>query len=197
MKNTLFLFAALIFFSCDNTHIGVYKKEPLPADFTYTILEDTSDSILEKNQLTIELSKKITVGQIATIADELYNSKQKRRRFYIFHTVKGMNSTNGVWAISHFDPELEIQILGSTEEQDSKTAITSAVDGEILGHWRNENSLMGASMILFKDKSDKLNMRITFKDGSIMSDVVTEKKQGSIKVLTDGNAHGEYYVIGI
>jgi len=195
MKNIILILVALILVSCDNSMIGKYKKEQLPSDFNYSITEDNSNNALEKNQLTIEINMKITVGQIATLADELYKSKPEQRRFYIFYNLKGMDTNKGAWATSHFDPELEIQILGSTEEQDNKTANVSDISGEIIGKWRSESSLMGAVLVLYKDSNGKLNMKITFKDGSSMTNEISEETKQNMKILKDGNSHGEYYII--
>lgn len=194
MKNIVLIFTALILVSCDNSMIGKYKKEQLPTDFNYSITEDKSNNALEKNQLTIEINKKITIGQIATLAEKLYKSKPEQRRFYIFYNLKGVDN-NGAWATSHFDPELEIQILGSTEEQDNKTANVTDINGDIIGKWRSESSLMGAVLVLFKDSNGKINMKITFKDGSSMTNEISEEIKNSVKILNDGNSHGEYYII--
>ena len=81
-KLTYLLFAFILLISCgENAKIGKYTKEPLPENFSYEIINDESNSALEKNQLEIELSQKLTEGQIATLAEELFNSKDKQRRF--------------------------------------------------------------------------------------------------------------------
>lgn len=99
----------------DSSKIGNYTKEPLPTDFKYKIIDDNSNIELEKNQLDIQLSKKLTEGQIATLAEKLFNSKVKQRRFYIFYSLENSKKVGEVWATSHFDPELEITINELTE----------------------------------------------------------------------------------
>ncbi|MCL9805881.1 hypothetical protein NAT51_10130 [Flavobacterium amniphilum] len=103
--------------------------------------------------------------------------------------------TEGIWATTHFTPELEVNILGSTESQDQKTAKTDKIDGEILGKWRSEKSLMGASLVFFKNKEGKLYIRITFKDGSTMDSEIKETKTSGKTRLDDNNGHGEYYIL--
>lgn len=108
------LFGIILLISCrNNAKIGKYIKEPIPENFLYEITKDESDASIGKNQLEIEISEKLTEGQIATLAEELYNSKKKQRRFYIFYKLKNVESSTA-WAISHFDPELEIEILDYT-----------------------------------------------------------------------------------
>ncbi|WP_353150392.1 hypothetical protein [Chryseobacterium sp.] len=65
-----------------------------------------SNHNIEKNQLEVEINQKLTKGQLATLAEELYNTKDKQRRFYIFYNLKGNENGFMTWATSHFDPEL-------------------------------------------------------------------------------------------
>jgi len=83
-------------------------NQPLPTGFSYKVLADESNNAAQKNQLTIEISEKISTEQIATLANKLYSTKPKQRRFYIFYLLPNMKKGSGAWAISHFDPELKI-----------------------------------------------------------------------------------------
>jgi len=48
-KLALLLFAFVLVISCGgNTKIGKYTKEPLPEGFTYEIIKDESNVVLEK-----------------------------------------------------------------------------------------------------------------------------------------------------
>lgn len=198
-KITSILFAMFLLISCrENTKIGNYSKEALPENFHYEIIKDESDALLEKNQLTVEISEKLTVGQIATIAEELYNSKDNRRRFYIWYKLKGVE--NGVaWATSHFDPELEISINGSTIEDDNKrdrllekidtgisindsttqestekNNLSEKFDGEIIGKW-DENKFSFTTLIIYK-KNNKAFIKTIFKNGFVIDDELIETK---------------------
>ena len=142
MKNLILtaFTAVLLLVSCDSGTIGKYKKEPLPDTFSYNVIEDITNVALEKNKLTLEINQKLTEGQIATHAEKLFNSKEKQRRFYIFYQLSGMKNGSGAWATSHFDPELDIQILGSTTQQDENANKVSKeqIDGGVIGKWREE-----------------------------------------------------------
>jgi len=197
MKYFITLFVALTFLSCkqNSNKIGKYNKAALPPDFSYKILEDNSNVSLDKNALTIQINKKISVEQIATIADELYSSKNKQRRFYIFYLLPDMKINTGAWATSHFDPELDIQIIGATvkeEETVKKIEIEGAV---ILGKWYDENVVPGSTSVLYK-KGNKLFMRLTFKNGQKMDSELKEKNQKGLKRLNYvEDMQGEYFVI--
>lgn len=199
MKN-LILTVFTVFFllvSCDSGTIGKYKKEPLPDNFSYNIIEDNSNIALEKNQLTLEINQKLTEGQIATLAEKLFNSKEKQRRFYIFYQLSGMKNGSGAWAISHFDPELDIQILGSTSEQDENASKISEqeIDGEIIGKWREEQ-YTSSNYIIYK-KDNKTFLKTIFKNGQTSEEELSEQKvQNGLKyVYKEGGYSGEYFVL--
>jgi hypothetical protein len=198
MRKIIYAFLTLLLItSCgDNSKIGKYTKEELPKNFSYEIIKDESDGALEKNQLYVELSGKLTEGQIATIAEELFNSKDKQRRFYIFYQLKGVENSVASWAISHFDPELEIEIIGSTLAEDTtKDKLTEKIDGEVIGKW-NENKYTFSNLIIFK-KDNKTFLKTIFKSGQT-SDVElkeSKSKNGTRYDYKDGGYNGEYFII--
>ena len=177
--------------------IGKYKKEPLPADFTYKIIEDNSDEAVEKNQLTIEINRKISVEQIATLADKLFHSKPKQRRFYIFIMLPGMKVDVSYWAVSHFDPELEIDIIGSSTQQDLTTnkLVNEKIDGEIIGKW-HEEQYTSSSYIFFK-KNNKVFIKTIYKNGQIGDKELIETKaeKGTRYDHKDWGYNGEYFIV--
>ncbi len=194
-KITSILFALFLLVSCgQNSKIGKYTKEALPKNFYYKIVKDESDVVLEKNQLTVEISEKLNEGQIATLAEELYNSKDSRRRFYIWYKLKDIDNGTA-WATSHFDPELEISINGSTIEEDinkdklleeidneisTNGSITDEekssykIDSEIIGKWE-ENKFSFTNLIIYK-KDNKIFIKTIFKNGVVLDDELIEIK---------------------
>lgn len=199
MKNLILTTVAtiLLLTSCDSGTIGKYKKEPLPDDFSYNIIEDNSNEGLEKNQLTVEINKKITEGQIATLADKFFSSKTKQRRFYIFYLLPGMKDGAGAWATSNFDPELEIQILGSTSQEDVKAnkLADAPIDGEVIGKW-HEEQYSSSNYVIYK-KDNKLFLKIIFKSGQTTDEELNEKKvsNGTRYDYKGGGFNGEYFIV--
>lgn len=196
MKNLILtaVTTILLLTSCDSGTIGKYKKETLPDNFSYNIIEDKSNEALEKNQLTVEINQKITEGQIATLAEKLFDSKPKQRRFYIFIQLQNVS---GAWAISHFDPELDIQILGSTSQQDdnANAKVEEKIDGEVVGKWREEQ-YTSSNYIIFK-KDSKIFIRTIFKNGQTSDEELTEKKvnTGTRFDYKEGGYNGEYFIL--
>lgn len=191
------LIAIIIIFNWgDNSKIGKYTKEELPKDFSYNIIKDESNIVLEKNQIEVELNQKLTEGQIATLAEELFNSKDKLRRFYIFYKLKGVESSVAAWATSHFDPELEISINGSTTIEDlNKDKLSENIDGKVVGKW-DENKYTFSNMIIYK-KDNKTFIKTVFKNGQT-SDVELKESKTEKGIRYDykgGGYNGEYFIL--
>ncbi|MGL2965887.1 hypothetical protein [Flavobacterium sp. XGLA_31] len=198
MKNLPLLLLVLIsLISCgENSKIGKYTKEPLPDGFTYNIINDESNADLEKNQLEVEINKKLTEGQIATLAEELYNSKDKQRRFYINYKLKELENSPFAWATSNFDPELEINIIGSTSQEDlNKDKLSEKIDGDGIGRW-NENKYTFSNLIIYK-KDNKIILKTVFKNGQTSEEELKETKtdKGTRYDYKEGGYNGEYFIL--
>lgn len=193
---TLLAISLTILTSCDYNKIGGYTKEPLPADFSYKVLKDESNLKLEKNQLTVEINEKLTEGQVATLAEKLYKSKDKERRFYIFYLLPGMKDGSGAWATSHFDPDLKIDIIGATpKEEVSANAAADKVEGDIIGKWHEEQST-SADYVIFK-KDNKIFIRTIFKNGQTSDEELKSKKAGNGRRYDykEDGYNGEYFIL--
>lgn len=151
----------------DGVHWEITKEEPNPA--------------IRKNNIEVMLNKKIDREALRQIALEIRKDRTSYEKLWISYRIPNM--TEGMaWATTHFIPDLEIEIIGSTESEDQLTSDTSKIPGKVIGKWRCEKSLMGATLIMFNDSLGKTYIRITFKDGSSSdSEVVeTEKKWHTI-----------------
>lgn len=189
-KLSYLLSSITLLISCqENTKIGRYAKESLPENFFYEIIKDESDKVLEKNQLEVEISQKLTEGQIASLAEELYNSKDPKRRFYIFYKLKGVENTAAYWAIS-------LDIMGSTTAEDiNKEKISEKIDGELIGEW-DENKYTFSKLMIYK-KDDKIFIWTIYINGQVSDIEIIEKKiENGIRYdYKDGGYNGEYFIL--
>jgi hypothetical protein len=103
----------------------------------------------------------------------------------------------GAWATSHFNPSLEVKILGtSIEEEKAITGGAEITSGEIIGQWLDESPYVGAKYTLLK-KNGKIIMERKFKDGSGSEKEMIQKNQAGRLRFEEkgGNDFGEYYLI--
>ena len=187
MKNLLY---SLVLFIA----VGCGSDLNIPKDVTWEITEEKANEALSKDNITILLNKKVDESVLKEIALHIKESRPKYNKLWIFYHIPDM--TEGMaWATTHFTPGLEVKILGSTSTQDENTAKAETIEGEILGKWRSEKSLMGAVLLLYRNPADELMMRITFKEGGLMESAVVESMKGGMRQYHDDNDHGEFYVV--
>jgi hypothetical protein len=186
MKKFIYIFTVLFLTACGGSNIT--------DDVKWKITKEEPNKAFSKDNIQIELNKKVSKEILKEIALEIRKNRKEYNKLWIFYHIPDM--TDGMaWATTHFTPDLTIEIIGSTEEQDKATSQTTDIPGEILGKWRSEKSLMGGTLILYKNSDNKIKMRIIFKDGSSMeSEVRTSTIDGKTR-YDDDNEHGEYYIL--
>ena len=112
------------------------KRSGIPADVTYSIIKDERMDRI-KRCLDVRLSRKVSKDVLQNIALELKDSAGVSfQRTFICYYLPGMKVGEGAWAITHFNPTLEVSILGPTVEDDRRAArLKWPVEGTLLGRW--------------------------------------------------------------
>ena len=187
MKNILFSMIVIILTSCGGSE--------LPEGIEYSIIKEEPNELLEKTNIEVRINKKVDKQTLKIIANELKDERSQFKNIWIFYYVPDKTESSGVWATSHFSPDLKIEVLGSTEVQDIQTSNSNDIKGEIIGKWRSEKSLMGATVILYKNDANKQIMRINWKTGNPSEEEITESSQNGFVKFNDGNENGEYYLL--
>lgn len=124
----------------------------IPADVHYAIInESTLPGI--KRSLDVRLNKRISEDVLTTIAYKLQqeDSRQYRNTFICYY-LEDMKVGAGAWATSHFTPDLEVRILGMTEEQHRILGQVSSeeIEGEMLGQWLDERPFVSSRTTIMK-----------------------------------------------
>lgn len=117
------------------------SKPTLPADLSYRILEQTLTPPI-KQSFDVELSRRATEDELRVLADIIGENRRSFERTFILYYMPGQKLDAGAWASSHFNPNLEIRIMGFTDEQEAqatkKASSTASGGGSILGRWQSE-----------------------------------------------------------
>lgn len=185
--STLFL---AILNSCSN----------IPDDVKYTIIkeEPNINEVLGVNDCAIEvkLNKRIDEKILTEIANQIKKDRRQYTRLWIKYYIEGVDYNAAAWATTHFEPELSVEIIGSSENALKTTiAKTQNIEGVILGKWYEEGYTQ-ASYVLFQ-KDDKLFMRTIFSNGQEMDDEMSSIKidTGTKYSCAQSDCNGEYYVV--
>lgn len=163
----------------------------------YTVIEKTNLGTV-KGSIVIRLEKKVTRDLLHKLALNLKEAQpRKYDRLFIEYYLPGMTPGSGAWATSHFNPTLEVRILGTTiEEEKALKAGPKESSDEIIGEWLDESPYVGAKYTL-KKKNGKIIMVRKFKDGSgSEKEMIQKKHSGKLRFEEkEGNDFGEYYLI--
>lgn len=177
MKSLSLVFSLVAFVfattGCDN------KTNKIPSDVKYEIVSETFQKTYKKSIIKVTLNKKVTKEVLAIIAEEVKLEYPSAKNYMISYYLPDMESDRA-WAITNFNPDPDISILGSTEAEYNKMKAGSNPNGDIIGRWKDETPCLERTIIIYKQK-DSLKLRSIYKDGSfgdyaLMADKLNKSK---------------------
>lgn len=210
MKNYIyFAFGLFLLASCgqssdkpiesDISSEKVQQEKTLPDD-SYKILSEienvNSELNINKCNIEIELKEKRSKEELTIIANKLHETRMSYDKLWIFYYLPGMNVGSGAWATTHFTPDLQVDILGTTTEEEIKlNEKANDFDGKLIGEFY-EQQFTSASYTVY-EKNNKTFIKMTFKDGSSANDEMKRKpvKKGTRFDYKAGNSSGEYFIL--
>lgn len=167
-------------------------------EIQYTIINE--EKYLDiKTSIDIRLKSEVDEETITQIAKELEKERRgKYKRIFINYYLEGMKVGEGAYALSHFNPNLEVQIMGFTKEE--KTQLlkkTSLSESNLIGRWIDDSPYSGKVITISRDANTlELSIKSSYKDGSEGSKKLMEKiVNGQKRWIEEGNVFGEYYVL--
>lgn len=169
----------------------------IPADVTCSIIDsDIMPGI--KRSLDVRLNKKVSKGTLRAIALKLKaQDSRSYDRTFICYYLPDMEIGVGAWATTHFNPNLDVQILGLTVYQENTLKqLPDDPSREVIGSWLDETPFIGNRITIFR-QNGKLFMENTYKDGSSGKKEIVEKLSGKKRTFRnkEGSSFGEFYSI--
>ncbi|MFB3910057.1 MAG: PDZ domain-containing protein [Candidatus Eisenbacteria bacterium] len=115
-----------------------------------------------KRSVDVILDHKVSIEELRAIAVEIKEADtHEYARTFILYYLPGMQVGAGAWASSHFDPELEVKILGpSMDKEEGARRSGESVGKETLGCWV-DNSIGGGVWKLYRERA-RLVMNLIF-----------------------------------
>lgn len=184
-KIKIILLSVFILFALSTLVIAV--------DFTYKIIEANRLGTI-KCDLTVKLSKRVSEEALRQLAIELRAKEPKKYdRMFIVYYLPDMTVGAGAWATTHFNPNLDVRILGMTIEEEKNLFKGKKIkSGKIIGIWADE--LLGKVTIIKKGSGYIIEKK--YKDGSGgTEDLIGYKVRGKSAFKEKGDTSGEHYVI--
>lgn len=164
----------------------------------YTVINDETLHDI-KRTIDIRLKEKITKEQLRALAFKLKSKNPNEfERTFICYLLPGMKLNAGAWATTHFNPDLEVRILGLTVDEDKKLRqLPENQPPGYLGSWLIEDGEFSRRISIYK-KEGVFYMETMFNDGGTGEDQLVEKKyDGGRKFmkLKKAGPKNDFYII--
>ena len=172
------------------------SPQPSPADAEFSIISvSTLHSI--KRTVNVRLNQRVSEDVLHTIAQKLYVSGYDRT--FILYWLPHMEVGTGAWATTHFNPNLEINILGLTPKQ-LKTLEALPSDAvspqEVIGSWMWELPGGCSPKITIYQRNGDLYIEKMFLDGSNSTKELTERASSQGRRFEESDAtYGDYCLL--
>ena len=157
----------------------------------YSLFNTEKNDVLSKFSTDVTIKTEITENQIELVANEIKSDNTGFDRYFIVYYLDDMDVERAGWATSHFNPDLDISILGLTKEElNNLSQITTKDDfeGDIISQWKVN---IPNSIITLTQDGNNYTVYQTYDDGS--------ESSKDIQLIGDKyvyeNDFGEYYKI--
>ena len=139
----------------------------IPPDLEYEVIIDTTTPSI-KRSVDVRLNKRVTEEVLQTLALRIKASDSRSyQRTFILYYLPDMEVGAGAWASSHFNPELEVEIFGTSAEEHAALTASEAPNEsrEIIGKWMDNRPFVTRRIVLYRENG-KVFMESTYADGS-------------------------------
>ena len=168
------LFAIFAVASENPNPISTQTAVEIPEGVSYPV-ENTDIVSDHKRGLEVRLNKRVSEDVLRAIALELKKRDSREYdRTFIDYYLPDMELGAGAWATTHFNPDLEVRILGLSKEQEAALSEIEDSDRDVMSGWL-EDTFTQSRYLLFRENG-RLFMERTFGDGSSRVMEVVEKQ---------------------
>lgn len=181
-----------------STNNEIASKSELPSDRSYDIINKELDDAFSKSTINVRLNKVVSKEILKKIAYEIKSDNSKYSKLWIYYFLPEMNTGSGAWAISHFKPALELEIIGASKAATDEMK-NQKVTGEILATWIDNDAIAPNTKYLVKENGKLLIKSVyaqtKYVDATELVEELTKTTyQRQIRYNYQNN-HGEYYLV--
>lgn len=186
----------------DRTTSPKSDTKPEETPLQYNIIKQ--DTYLHyKRSVDIRLSRKVSEDVLRSLAFKIKQLHSKTYdRTFICYYLPGMEVDSGAWATTHFNPDLEVRVLGASLEQEQvfiEQAMSPSKD--VIGTWLY--NILGAPdfnrTFTIYGQDNKLYLKTMYTDGSGGTELIYEKSHSKGRFFQTkkqaASTSGEYFLI--
>ena len=166
-----------------------------PAEATYSVIQTNIVTGIRKS-IDVRLDNEVSDASLRAIALELRSGDSRHyERTFIVYYLPGMPVGAGGWATTHFDPGLEVRILGlagQAERADASGPLIST--REDIGTWLDD--VTGVQIVMYSE-GGKSYVEQYFNDGRFLKEELVEKPSplGQRLESKGGSSLGRHWVV--
>ena len=179
-----------------NTQVAsaLIPKSTIPA---YTVIEDTKQLGI-KRVVEIRLDKRVSEEMLVAIAKKVRASDNGYyERTFIGYYLPYMQVGTGYWASTHYNPDLNVKVLGlSADAASTLSAKPEVSTRDEIGRWLDDSPSMGHRIAIFRDNG-KLFMELTGYDGSSGTNEIIESQSSLGRRFSkpSGSTSGDHWIL--
>ena len=146
--------------------------------------------------LWVTIKRRATESELKELAALLRPMFGPSRYVFIFYILPGMTIGNGAWATTHYAPSLSVEIMGLTDDQESKLrALPQPPNAKIVGVWYTSMPTLINGRLTIYTVGSKASYEWLYLDGSASRKPLRVKSLGNRTRYDEGNEFGEHYVV--
>jgi hypothetical protein len=189
--------ALLTVSACDSPERSPDASQ-VPNDVEVTIINENVVPGARRS-LDVRLSRRLTEEELEAVALDLRDRADSDfPRTFIVYYLPGMRVDAGGWATTHFDPTLEVRILGTTTEQDAalQAPEEETPERDVIGTWLDDRPFVTHRVTIYREDG-RTYLERRFPDGSSGREVVVETTvpRGQKFQTPDPGVSGDYYLL--
>lgn len=147
-----------------------------PPDVRWTVISDDVRDISGYRFVDIVLNKRVSEEALRAVAWQIYRMSPNHPVVHALYWIEGMDTETTAWAITRWDPNLNLTIMGLTPEDRERLLAEPIPDAQaIVGRWfMDQTSIFKGVVTIYVDEQGTPFMQHIFEDGSDATYKLTE-----------------------
>lgn len=161
----------------------------------HSIIEDTFMGTI-KRTVDVRLEQKITEDELRLLGEEIkLKGRKSYERVFITYYLPHQTPGSGAWATTHFDPDIDVRILGFGVDEVAALKKTDAPKEDRVGRWEYSDAI--GMVFTVTRVGTEFSMTTKFKDGSKVLEPVTAQREGERVIVrsVEPKDSGDYWIL--
>jgi len=146
----------------------------------------------QKCEIWVRLKGQLTEPELKEIANQVRKDHHSYQRLFIFYLLPGTDIADGAWATSHYNPDIKIEIIGATKEQEEKLKKNKEDLPNTIGKWYCSLTGTEHTITIYKE-GDVLKVKQVFNNGIENTEILKQGANGRYDIIS--NTFKEYYIL--